>query len=195
MSLTNEDLERLCSPSYLDGLKSAVITELRERRDTCQRAELVLSYLRRVVQGEIDLVAAELEHRRGGGTSDVARLVEALPAILAPAAAASQPAHLPALTMDPAAGLVEFEDGPAAEQLLVELAERQPTEGASVLLTGANLCAFSDEELSATLERLQGEERSLSRRRRLLHEQIDEIQATIVDRYKSGSADPDALLS
>ncbi|MGH9299887.1 MAG: hypothetical protein ACRDZT_08200, partial [Acidimicrobiales bacterium] len=72
----------------------------------------------------------------------------------------------------------------------LDLAESLP----GGLLPGANLCTLADDELVKTLARLQQEESSLSAQRHQLHDGIDEIQAAIVERYKSGAADPDSLL-
>ena len=53
-------------------------------RAECQEVETGLSFLRRVVQGRLDIVAAELARRRDGGEpADLAALVEQLPTILA----------------------------------------------------------------------------------------------------------------
>lgn len=197
MSLTREDLDRLCAPSYVDGLGAASMTDLRQRREACQRAEIVLSYLRRVLQGEIDLVLAEMEVRAEGGRSDVGRLVEELPAILSSfGGLRSDQAHLTIPSMEAVAEILDLEEDIALEDLLAHVLteeELAPARGGG-LLPGANLCTFGDEELQATLVHLRDKESALSRRRRLLHEHIDEIQAAIVDRYKSGSADPDSLL-
>ncbi len=197
MSLTREDLDRLCSPSYLDGLADAAVTDLRVRRDACQRAEVVLSYLRRVIQGEIDLVLAEIDMRTSAGGSNVSRLVEDLPSILAPSGATTEPAHTSLPTMEAVAEVLDLNDEMGLEELLTQVIVGNDESGNALpggLLPGANLCNFADEELRTTLDRLREEETLLSGRRRALHEQIDEIQAAIVDRYKSGSADPDALL-
>ncbi|MHB1987595.1 MAG: RsiG family protein [Acidimicrobiales bacterium] len=195
MSLTGEDLSELCSPSYLDGLDEAPVTDLRQRRDACQHAELVLSYVRRVIQGEIDLVLAELALRADGGVSDIGRLVEELPSILAsPAPTGAEPAHLPIETIAAVSDSVQDLD---LEELFAQLlSSEQVASGLpGGLLPGANLCTFSEAELRTSLGRLQDEESSVSKKRRVLHEHIDDIQAAIVDRYKSGAADPDALLA
>ena len=51
-------------------LESVPVGELRLRRDACQRAEVAFSYVRRVLQGELDIVAAELEARARGVRGD-----------------------------------------------------------------------------------------------------------------------------
>lgn len=193
MSLTAQDLNDLCSQAYLDGLESAPVSELRERREACQRAELVLSYVRRVVQGEVDLVLAELDQRATGGRSDIGRLVEELPSILASPTPAGMPAHSPLpMTGD----VAELGGEIALEELLAEVVADPGAVSSAPggLLLGANLCTFSDEELRSSLGRLRDVEGGVSAKRRILHEHIDEIQAAIVERYKSGAADPDSLL-
>jgi hypothetical protein len=61
-------------------------------------------------------------------------------------------------------------------------------------LPGANLGAFGDEELRALAGLLSSAETSVSTRRRTLHDQIDQLQTAIVERYKVGAADADILL-
>jgi hypothetical protein len=191
MSLTAKDLDELCSPACLDGVVDAPVTELRTRRDASQRAEMVLSYLRRAVQGEIDLVTAELDQRRKTGRSDLGRLVEELPSILAsPPSTGAGPIRS---TLPIMGDVAELGDEIALDELLAELAGEVP--GEAPLLPGANVCSLSADELGASLERLRQVEREVSSRRRLLHEHIDAFQAAIVDRYKSGAADPDSLLA
>lgn len=194
MSLTAEDLNELCSPSYLEGLDDAPVAELRARRDACQRAEMVLSYLRRVIQGEIDLVTAELDQRRETGGSDVSRLVEDLPAILSSPAA---PGAAPPRSSVPIMGdVAELGDEIAPEDLLEQLAAEVADEaGSGAVLLGANVCALPEPELTDSLSRLKALEQQVSKRRRQLHEHIDSFQAAIVDRYKSGAANPDSLLT
>ncbi len=197
MSLTAHHLSELCAPSYLDGLEAAPVAELRARRDDCQRAEVVLSYLRRVLQGEIDLVLAEIEIRRDGGRSDIGRLVDELPTILSSATASlTEPAHSSVHTMPAVAEMMDLQHDVPLEVLLAQVLSHDEGHVApGELLPGANLCTLGDSELGAVLERLRDEETTLSSKRRVLHERIDAIQATIVDRYKSGAADPDSLLT
>jgi hypothetical protein len=66
---------------------------------------------------------------------------------------------------------------------------------ADLVLPGANLGAFGDEELRALAESLLAAEKSVSTSRRVLHDQIDQLQAEIVNRYKVGAANPDSLLN
>ncbi|HLI45157.1 MAG TPA: hypothetical protein VKU92_11910 [Acidimicrobiales bacterium] len=202
MSLTAHELEQLCSTSYLDGLDTAPVTELRQRRDACQRAEVILSYLRRVIQGEMDLVLAEMEQRRSGGASDIGRLVEELPTILSSGPPASgrpesEPTHVSVLAMPAVAEMMDLQHELSIDELLAEVLATDPDDVGQPgeILSGANLCTYEDDELQQALERLRDEETTVSGKRRILHEQIDAIQKAIVDRYKSGAADADSLLA
>lgn len=199
MGITARDLDSLCSPAYLEGADHAPVTELRERRDVCQRAELLLSYLRRVVQAETDLVAAEIVLRKDTGESDVERLVAELPRILVSGPSRPEPSsqHVPAPATEVLAPITDLEGAETAEELLSSVLgiDGAGAPNPAGLLPGANLCTFDDGELLVVLERLREQETVLSRRRRALHERIDELQAMIVDRYKTGAADPDTLLA
>ena len=136
-----KDIERLLEPELTSDLEAVPVGELRTRRDACQRAEVALSYVRRLLQGELDIVAAELEARGRGVRGDTGRLLEDLPAILAgtSANAPSQTrAHEPRLTM---AGVAEGwteQSELALEDLVVEVlvAELDGDENASAAVAG-----------------------------------------------------------
>lgn len=200
MGLHHEDIERLLEPGLTSDLDSVALDELRSRRDACQRAEVALSYVRRVLQGELDIVAAELEARGHGVRGDTGRLIEELPTILAgPGQSTPTPlhAHEPRLTM---AGVAEGwteQSGLDLEELVVEVltAETKDAAAGRSVLPGANLGAFGDEELRGFAASLLAAETGVSSRRRVLHDQIDKLQTAIVERYKVGAADPDSLLS
>ncbi|MGH9292538.1 MAG: hypothetical protein ACRDZ6_07150 [Acidimicrobiales bacterium] len=204
MSLRKADVDRLVAPEYVEGLADAPVAELRTRRDECLRTEVVLSYLRRVLQGEHDLVRAEMNLRASGSRGDLGRLVEDLPAILSASSRGSEDrrtatsaGHLSLIALP---GITEA----WSEQWAAELEELIATALSSELvsnalpggnLPGANLAAFSDQELVEVAEQLSGAEASISSTRHHLHERIDELQAAIVQRYKSGAADVDSLLT
>ena len=65
--LQRKDVDRLLAPEFVEGLAEAPVSELRAKRAECRQIEDLVSYLRRVVQGQIDLVVAEMEIRLGGG--------------------------------------------------------------------------------------------------------------------------------
>jgi hypothetical protein len=212
MGLQRQDVDRLLSPEFVQGLAEAPVGELRSKRAECRRIEDLVSYLRRVVQGQIDLVVAEMEIRLGGGASDHQhQLVEDLPSILA----GSHPQPRGAVVGE--AGGRRGETGsrqatsllamPAVTEVFAEEAGLAPDEIAAVIspelaattfkggmLPGANLESFADAELTELVERLRRHESVLSAERKVLHERISLLQAIVVERYKSGAAHADTLL-
>jgi hypothetical protein len=174
-------IDQLLAPDYLAGVEGLAIDVLRQRRQDCQEIESRLSYLRRLTQGRLDIVHAEMSHReQQRPTGDVGDLVERLPEILA-ARGESRPTT-------PRGPLPDVVAPPDAGEMADEL---------NVILDADRLGALpslSGDELRAVAERLSEFERELSRDRRQAHEIIDALQAEIVRRYKSGEATVDALL-
>jgi len=211
MGLQRQDVDRLLSPEFIEGLADAPVGELRSKRAECRRVEDLVSYLRRVIQGQIDLVVAEMELRLGGGASDHQRqLVEDLPSILA---GSHPPGVTPASATSGGGDVGNLHQTtsllamPAVTEVFAEEAGLAPDEIAAVIspelaettfkggtLPGANLGSFADAELTELVERLRRHEQVLSAERRVLHERIDLLQAIVVERYKSGKAHADTLL-
>ncbi|MDQ1373700.1 MAG: hypothetical protein QOJ09_1038, partial [Actinomycetota bacterium] len=75
-------IERLLDPAFVEGLRELSMDDLRAKRTECQEVEVGLSYLRRVVQGRLDIVISDLQRRAGGEPADLAALVDQLPEIL-----------------------------------------------------------------------------------------------------------------
>jgi hypothetical protein len=175
MPIEPAELERLLATGYLDGLGELTTEAVRERRDELQRAEVAVSYVRRLLQGRIDIVEAEGRRRQSGGADT---LVEDLPTILAEGGRGSGPGRLPQ-HIDPGQEATEL----AAEVDRVVDPSRLADAGA---LSEADL-----EQISADLRRL---EREVSERRHALHERLDAVHAELVRRYRSGEASVDSLL-
>jgi hypothetical protein len=172
-------IDDLLAPAYLEGLTSIPIDELRSRRSECQSVEGSLSYLRRLVQGRLDIVLSELHRRQEGEEpSDVSSIIDHLPEILSekvrPSANARPPTSVEPAEID--ADLVARIDGIADGKRLSSLPE----------LDDADINRLSDE--------LADLERELSLQRRALHERIDVLQEELVRRYKTGEASVDSLL-
>ena len=172
-------IDDLLGPGYLDGLTSIPIDELRSRRAECQTVEGSLSYLRRLVQGRLDIVLAELHRRQEGGeSSDLSSIIDHLPEILSEKVRASGNAR-PPTSVDPAevdADLMARLDGIADAQRLSSLPD------------------LDDADVNRLSDQLADLERQLSSQRRALHERIDALQEELVRRYKTGEASVDSLL-
>ena len=181
MSWLRGELERVCAPDYLEGLDGRSLEDLRAMRDECNRAETAVSYVRRVVQGRLDIVQGILA---GAGTEEgLAGVVENLSSIIGggPPRPAG-PGRLPA-QLAPDMEAVEADD-------LTEDVD-------AVLDPGriGELSSMGPDELQALVARLVELEGRVSADRRALHERIDTVQGEIVSRYKSGQASPDGLLT
>ena len=64
--MNDERLQRVTAPGYLADLHAADAARIRAMRDECRAEERRLSYVRRVVQGHLDLALAEIDRRRAG---------------------------------------------------------------------------------------------------------------------------------
>jgi hypothetical protein len=162
-----------------DGLQGIDAPALRSARDRALEIETGLSFLRRKVQTPLDMVRGELERRAEGHPSDLAALVEDLPRVLSEHSGSGggrQPQTLEPTEVDPelAAELDELTDGGMRIALL-------PSSG--------------DDELVELAASLDGLERRVSRRRRMLHRTIDLLNAELARRYGSGEVTVDGALA
>lgn len=174
--MTSSGLDAVLAPDFLDGLSSWPTAEVRERRAECEAHEAAVSYARRVLQGRLDIVRAELERRAEGG-EDVAGLLTRLPSLLAGD-------HVPTSQVHARVSRLEIPE--AAEGLVAELgADLDPT----------NLTDLDSDELTALVDRLETQERELSSCRHELFERIDAIRDELAARYKDGRADVGDLLT
>ena len=61
------DLQRVLEPSYLSGIADAPIEQIRSMRAECSDLENGASFVRRLAQGRLDLLAEETKRRADGG--------------------------------------------------------------------------------------------------------------------------------
>jgi hypothetical protein len=157
------------------GLSALRLPELRALRRDAQRDEADLSYVRRLLQGRIDILRAELARRGGGAAPD--GVMQRLPEILrdAPARQRSSARHV----------TVGTPQGEAYRRLAAEML-------AEVELS--DLTARTDEELGSGLVRLVRYEQQVSRQRQQLQRTADDCGAEIARRYREGEAQVDDLL-
>jgi hypothetical protein len=170
-------IERILDPSYAEDVRSLALEDLRAKRTECSEVEVGLSYLRRLVQGRLDIVLSDLQRRAGGESADLEELVGKLPEILGEHQRPPGLGRLPTLLAPSDADSLTAElDSVADPQLLHALPD------------------LEEEEVRRLADSLGDLERKTSSQRRLVFERIDALQEEIVRRYKEGEATVDSLL-
>jgi hypothetical protein len=180
MPSPQDNLSRLLDPTYLAGVGDLSVDDIRRMRAECQEAEASLSYLRRLIQGRMDIVHAYIDRPAGSDAPDLSSVVDNLAGILAGPGRAGGPGRNPVLhtpDTDEMAGLTtELDDILGADEI-------------------GHLGQLDESQLADLAGRLRDLENRVSGERRGLHERIDTLQAELVERHKSGRASVDGLLS
>ncbi|MFJ9473026.1 RsiG family protein [Streptomyces caniferus] len=161
-------------PATTPDLSGLGLPELRVVRRDSQQEEADLSYLRRLLQGRIDILRAEIARR----STQHSPLLDRLPEILTdlPSRHRSSARHVTVGT-------------PHGEEYR-RLAEDMLGE-----VELSDLTARTDEELQDAMGRLIRYEQQVSRRRQSLQRTTDDCSAEIARRYREGEAQVDDLLS
>jgi hypothetical protein len=174
----NRRIDRVLAEDYLDQLQEAPLAEVRALRTEAEQEEVDLSYLRRLVQGRIDIVRAELNRREGGGAGGGGGLVESLADILADEPRA------------PARGLGRHS---TVEPSRAD-SHRRYVEALVADVDLSDVANRSSDELAHSMRTLSEEEQTLSRKRRAVQAVMDACSAEITRRYRDGEADVATLL-
>lgn len=175
-----ERLERVLGDDFVAGLDQIDIAEIRRRRAQGTEVETGLSYVRRLAQGRLDILVAELQRRAVGDANHrIDELVEQLSAILT----GDRP-------RTPGQGRFPSIMSPADVDGLADELEAILPDG-----TMGDLPALSDDQAVALGERLRDFERRVSDQRRQVHERLALVERELVRRYKSGEATVDSILA
>lgn len=173
------DLDRVTDDGYLDGLSDLSTDAVRDMRADCQALENTASFVRRFVQGRLDLVISALAQQSG---AEVPTLTEVMVGPESANATDGGDRRLPRPTPP-------FEPDPTSMAWVAQLDDiLSPTD-----LSG--LPGMESDELTSMFDQLTAYEQEVSAERRTLHQIIDTLQAEIVRRYRSGETSVDALLS
>lgn len=166
-------IDRILDPGYLEGLRELPTEELRRRRDECEEEESGVSFARRVLQGRLDILRAEVLRRRDAGQAEAGTVLAALPDILGSERSETHPAQA------------------RATRFLVPPNVRYHRRDVDQILDEESVAGLQTrplDELREIMERLAAKERELSDRRRALLDRIDAIRDELLRRYKSGEA-------
>ena len=167
-------IDKVLGEGFASELGSLDIDELRTRRREAEQEEADLSYVRRMLQGRMDILRAELSRRASGGDAIVEHLSQVL-------SDTGRNDH----------GLGRFlrvepsrvdEHRRAVEQVIADVGVSE-VEG------------HSDDDIRAALGRLEEFEHAVSEDRQRVQHVMDALTAEVAGRYKSGAANVDDLLA
>jgi hypothetical protein len=169
----NRRIDRIREPSYLEGIDTKPLEDVRALRDECMAEREYLSLLRRLVQGRAEILKAELASR---GSEDHRPLVDRLSEILAsdePATSRGEAMHvtLPEEEMLLARRRIE--------RLVADAGISDPTD-------------LNEGQLQEAIELLGAEEHEVSAQRSDVIHALDALQDELKRRYKE---DPSVALS
>lgn len=167
--------EQLLPSAELASLGEWTTAELRTRRSACEEAEEGVSYARRLLQGRLDILRAELDRRDEAGAAD---LMAALPTILSADGTRSDPLHARSTRLRVPPNAAAYEDAIAAV----------------IAVDEHDLEQHDLEELAPLVDRLGELEHAMSHIRRELFRRIDALRDELAARYKDGRADVSELL-
>lgn len=170
-------IDRVLAEDYLTGLHEAPIQDVRSLRDDAEQEEVDLSYIRRLLQGRMDIVRAELNRRDSNGADG--SLVDGLARTLADEARA------------PARGMGRHT---VVEPSRVD-SHRRYVEALVADIDLSDTAARSSDQLTHAMSVLGEEEQSLSGKRRQVQSVMDACSAELTRRYRDGEANVSTLLA
>ena len=168
-------IDRVLDAGYVAGLAELELAEVRARRDDAAQEETDLSYLRRLLHARIDIVLAEQQRRREGGSAPIVAELGRILAVNAVGPATGSGRHQ---TLQPS----RTDAHRHVEALVTDV-------------DLSNVGSLSGEQLEGTLQAYRTEETSISQRRREVQHVVDTFNAEIGSRYASGAASVDDLLA
>lgn len=157
-------VDRILSPEFVSDLSELPLQEVRERRQDAMQEEADLSYVRRMLQGRIDILDQELSG--GADVSDeelVARLTRAM--VSSGSVGPSSTRHL---TVEPSR-LAEHRR--YVERLIADIGLSDPS-------------SMSPDQIRSAVSRLQEQEREVSGVRSDVHAVIDVLTEELASRYR-----------
>lgn len=168
-------IDRVLGEGFAEHLEELAMPELRARRKDAEQEETDLSFLRRLIQGRLDLVHAEVERRGGAPQKD---LVSSLTDILSEGSTRGSNSHARYLPMEPS-----------------RLDERRRyVEKVVADVDLSNATSLTEEQLDLAVIKLNELEADISHDRRLVQQVMDACTAEIGRRYREGNASVDDLL-
>lgn len=153
---------------------SLSLDDLRAQRTDLQLADDAVSYVRRIVQGRLDMVIEEKRRRVGGTHLD---MIEDLPTVFG--------RHLTGGPARPPRPTEDSSDHPLAIELDLLCSE----------MNADRVGELDDDELELVVSGLEAFEHSISHERQELFVRLDALSAELVHRYRDGEASVEGLLA
>lgn len=173
-SRSRRRIDRILTDDYLEDLDELEVSELRRMRDECQREETGVSYTRRVLQGQLDILRSEMQRRSDAGSDEAAEVLADLPAVLADSDRDPSPLNArPQRQLQPP----------------VDSRGRREVDSVADAASLGRIRERDTEDLAQLASELADRERVLSEIRAALLDRIDAIQDELVRRYRDGAAD------
>lgn len=184
--------DRVLHPSFVVGLAELSNDELLTRRDDAIQEESDVSYIRRLIQGRLDLLKFEQERRRGekllpeqDSSGDDAALVKALTSILTdksrPESRGTQAAGIRAVPVH------------AQREPEVSAFSRRSAEAAVADVRFSDLKSLSDDELTAAIEQFSELEKDVSTKRTAVQYVADTLSEAVESRVADGAMSPGSV--
>lgn len=173
-------IDRILAQGYLEGLEDRSTDEIRRARDECEEEESGISFARRLLQGRLDIIRAEVLRRRDEGNDEAVSILGRLPTILGDEGGGTGPRS---------ARATRYLVPPSVQY------HRRDVDQIADDQSLANIRTRSLAELRELVAELSGKEQQLSRTRRVLLDRIDALQEELIRRYKSGAANVGEVLA
>ena len=171
-------IDRVLAQDYLSGLLSLPLAEVRALRDEAEQEEVDLSYIRRLIQGRMDIVRAELNRRDGADGAASGSLVDGLAQVLAD---------------EPRSAARGLGRHTTIEPSRVD-SHRRYVEALVADVDLSDTSARDSDQLAHAMRVLAEEEQQLSGKRRQVQDVMDHCQTELTRRYRDGEADVADLL-
>lgn len=183
-------IDRILDPQFVSDVTALGSEDLLERRDQALQEESDVSYVRRLIQGRLDLLKFEQDRRsqsvvpQQGPADDDAALVQALTSVLADRPrSGGRVADAPGLRAVPLRA-------PAPEHSVYS---RRAAESAVADVRFSDLRSLNDSDLSDAISKFTELERDVSSTRSSVQKVADKLAAEVESRVAAGTLRPELM--
>jgi hypothetical protein len=169
-------VDRVLGEGFLDDLDQLSLQELRERRHDAEQEDADLSYIRRLLQGRLDIIRAEIDRR--GASAPAERVVDHLGEVLSEEGPRHSHGTSRFLSVEPSRSL---DSRRRVEQLVADPHL-------------SDLGTLSDAETQTAYDEIAKHEHEVSALRHRVQRAMDTLTAEVARRYREGHASVDELL-